>query len=54
VVGVGVVDAGGGDVVELLAVSCLRLGDVDDVEDFGSSEAGDLDSSLAASLGPRR
>jgi hypothetical protein len=44
VVGVGVVHAGGGDVVELLAVTGLRLGDVDDVEDLGTAEAGDLDS----------
>src|SRR5688500_10851286 len=41
-VGVGVVHAGGGDVVELLAGTGLRLRDVDDVEDLGAAETGDL------------
>jgi hypothetical protein len=31
---VGVVDAGGGDVVELLTGTGLRLGKVDDLEDL--------------------
>jgi hypothetical protein len=51
VVGVGVVDAGGGDVVELLAVTGLRLGDVDDVEDLGTAEAGDLNGTHGGRLG---
>jgi hypothetical protein len=35
-VGVGVVDARGGDLEQLLAVAGDRVGQVDDVEDFGS------------------
>jgi hypothetical protein len=42
VVGVGVVHARGGDVVEPLTRACLRFRDVDDVEDLGTAEAGDL------------
>jgi hypothetical protein len=42
VMGVRVVDAGCRDVVELLARAGLRLGDVDDFEDLGTAEAGDL------------
>jgi hypothetical protein len=34
--------AGGGDVVELLARSGRRLGDVDDLLNLGTAEAGDL------------
>jgi hypothetical protein len=44
VVGVGVVHAGGRDVVELLAGTGLRFRDVDDVEDLRAAEAGDLHS----------
>jgi hypothetical protein len=44
-VGVGKVHAGGGDVVELLAGTGLRLRDVDDLEDFRAAEAGDLHGS---------
>ena len=50
--GVGVVDAGGRDVVELLAVACLRLRDVDDVQDLRAAEAGDLHGSHVVRLGP--
>ena len=42
VVAVGVVQAGRRDVVDPLAGNGLRLGDVDDVEDLGPAEAGDL------------
>jgi hypothetical protein len=42
VVGVGKVHTGGRDVVELLAVTRLGLGEVDDVEDVGATETGDL------------
>jgi len=48
VVGVGIVHAGGGDVVELLAWTGLRLRDVDDFQDLGTAEAGDLHSTHAA------
>jgi hypothetical protein len=42
-VGVGEVRAGGRDLVELLAVARYGVGQVDDVEDLGTAEAGDLD-----------
>jgi hypothetical protein len=42
VVGVGEVQAGRRDVVELLARAGRGLGDVDDLEDLGAAEAGDL------------
>jgi hypothetical protein len=42
VVGVRVVDAGCREVVEPLARAGLRLGDIDDFEDLGTAEAGDL------------
>ena len=45
VVGAGDVQAGGGDVVELLATTRRGLGDVDDVKDLGAAEAGDLHGS---------
>ncbi|HZH22892.1 MAG TPA: hypothetical protein VEZ18_22145 [Geodermatophilus sp.] len=45
--GVGVVDAGGAHVEHLLAVRGLRIGQVDDVEDLGAAEAGDLHSTHA-------
>src|SRR4051812_18932470 len=48
--GVGVVDACGGDVVQPLPVTGLRLGDVDDVEDLGTAEAGDLHGSHAGQV----
>ena len=41
-VGVGVVHAGGGDVVDLLARAGCGLGDFDEVQDLGTAEAGDL------------
>ena len=44
-VGVGEVQSGGRDVVELLARGRRRLGDVDDVQDLGTAEAGDLHGS---------
>jgi hypothetical protein len=44
---VGEVHAGGRDVVQLLTGTCLRLGDVDDVQDLGTAEAGDLHSTQA-------
>jgi hypothetical protein len=44
VVGVGEVEAGGGDVVELLTVAWDRVGHLDDIEDFWAAEAGDLHS----------
>jgi hypothetical protein len=43
--GVGDVHARRRDVVELLAGTGLRLGDVDDVQDLGITEAGDVHSS---------
>ena len=46
-VGVGEVQAGGGDVVELLARTGRGLRDVDDVQDLGTAEAGDLHSTHA-------
>jgi hypothetical protein len=49
--GVGVVDAGGGDVEELLAVPGDRVGQVDDVQDLGPAEAGDLHSAHARETG---
>ena len=52
VVGVGVVDAGGGDVVQGLTWPCLRLGDVDDLEDLRTAEAGDLHGTHAAKVWP--
>ncbi len=48
VVGVGVVDACGAHLVELLAVGGDGVGEVDDVEDLGPAEAGDLHGSHAA------
>ena len=48
VVRVGVVDAGGGDVEQLLPVRRDGVGKVDDVEDLGAAEAGDLHGSHAA------
>ena len=47
VVGVGDVHAGRGHLVELLARCCHRLRDVDDVQDLGTAEAGDLNGTLA-------
>ena len=44
VVGVGEVDAGGGDVEQRLAVPGTGSGQVDDVHDLGAAEAGDLHS----------
>jgi hypothetical protein len=44
VVGVGEADAGGAHVEQALAVARYRLRHVDDVEDLGSPEAGDLHS----------
>jgi hypothetical protein len=41
-VGVGEVHAGGGDVVQLLALARDGVGQVDDVEDLGATETGDL------------
>src|SRR6476646_35456 len=49
--GVGVVDAGRRDLVELLAVPGDRVGQVDDVEDLGAAEAGALHSSSEVSIG---
>jgi hypothetical protein len=40
VVGVGEVDAGGRDVVERLPLALSPPGDVDDVQDLGTAEAG--------------
>jgi hypothetical protein len=42
VVRVGVVHARGRDVVERLALTRHRLGDVDELQDLGTAEAGDL------------
>jgi hypothetical protein len=50
-VGVGEVQAGGGDVVELLARTGRGLRDVDDVQDLGTAEAGDLHSSRGRTVG---
>jgi hypothetical protein len=47
VVGVGVVHPARGDVEQLLAVPGGGVGQVDDVEDLGPAEAGDLDSAYA-------
>jgi hypothetical protein len=44
VVGVGKVDSYGAHLVELLALAGRRVGEVDDVEDLGTAEAGDVDS----------
>ena len=44
-VGVGVVDAGRGDLVQLLAVPGHGVGQVDDVQDLGAAEFGDLHGS---------
>jgi hypothetical protein len=44
-VGVGVVHAGGRDVLEPLARTGLRLWDVKDLEDLRAAEAGHLHSS---------
>jgi hypothetical protein len=44
VVGVGVLDARRGYLEKLLAVPWGGVGQVDDVEDLGAAEAGDLDS----------
>jgi hypothetical protein len=52
VVGVGEVQAGGGDVIELLARVRDGIGHVDDVEDFGAAEADDLRGSHGLSAGP--
>jgi len=51
VVGVGKVDSCGADLVELLAVPGDGVGQVDDVEDLGAAEAGDLHGSHAWRLG---
>ncbi len=47
VVGVGEVDSCRGHLVELLAVPRDGVGQVDDVEDLGAAEAGDLHSAHA-------
>ncbi len=44
---VGVVDADGGDVEQLLTLTGRGVGQVDDVEDLGAAEAGDLHGSHA-------
>ncbi len=49
---VGEVDAGRGDLVQLLAVAGDGVGEVDDVEDLGAAEAGDLHSAHAVRLWP--
>jgi hypothetical protein len=54
VVGVGAVDAGGGDLVELLGLTGHWVGQVDDVEDLGAAEAGDLHGSHAVRRSARR
>ena len=51
VVGVGVVDPRRRHVVELLARAGRGLGDVDDLQDLGTAEAGDLHGSPAVRLG---
>ena len=48
--GVGEVQAGGGDIVELLARSGRRLGDVHDLQDLGAAEAGDLHGTRAGEV----
>jgi hypothetical protein len=48
---VGVVDAGGGDVEELLPFARRGVGQVDDVEDLGAAEAGDLHGTHEGRLG---
>jgi hypothetical protein len=53
VVGVGEVDSCGAHLVELLPLARDRISQVDDIEEYGSSEPGDLDSSYAATLGRR-
>ena len=53
VVGVGVVHAGGGDLVERLAVAGDGVGEVDDVQDLGAAEAGDLHGTHEGRLGAR-
>jgi hypothetical protein len=53
VVGVGKVNSCATHLVELLPLARDGVRQVDDIEDFGSSEPGDLDSSHAATLGPR-
>jgi hypothetical protein len=40
VVGLGVVDAGGGDGEALLALPGRRVGEIDDVEDLGPPKRG--------------
>ena len=50
-VGVGTVDSCGTHLVEVLAVPRDGVGEVDDVEDLGAAEAGDLHGSHAARLG---
>jgi hypothetical protein len=52
-VGVGDVQADGGDVLDLLARAWRWLGDVDDVQDLGTAEAGDLHGSMTPRPGPR-
>jgi len=42
VVSIGEIDAGGADLVELLAVPGDGVGEVDDVENLWAAEAGDL------------
>ncbi len=44
---VGVIDAGRCDLVELLAVGGDGIGQVNDVEDLGTAEAGNLHGSHA-------
>jgi hypothetical protein len=51
-VGVGEVDAGRGDVVQLLPRTGLRFGHVDDVQDLRPAEAGDLHCAHRPRLGP--
>ena len=50
-VGVGVVRARCGEVVQLLAVTRRRLEAVDDVEDLGAAEAGDPHATHEERLG---
>ena len=49
-VGVGEVQVGGGDLLELLAVAWYGVRQVHDVEDLGAAEAGDLDGSHAKEI----
>jgi hypothetical protein len=51
---VGVVDAGGAHREQPLAGTRLRLGDVDDLEDLGTAEAGDLHGSHGREARRRR